>query len=268
MPDSLARVAALRRCIHRLAPPRPDSAPPLATGCDAIDARLGGGLARGTLHELLAPGRADAAAATGFAAMLAARAAGALVWLRVAAVRGLGPGGALHPPGLGDMGVDPGRLLLVGAPDPPALLRAAADVLRCPEVALAVIELWGAARLLDLTASRRLLLAAEGSGALGVLLRVDAPPAPSAATTRWAVGAAPSTALAANAPGPPALDLHLLRQRGGPAGFSWRVEWDRDRKALREPAPSGAVAALPERRPADGHGAPGRAIVQPLRHAA
>lgn len=251
MSDSLASVTLLRRRIDRLAPARPPCADRLGTGCAALDARLaGGGLAHGALHELIAPDRADATVARGLAAMLAARTAGPLVWLHVAAARRPGLGGALYPPGLREIGVDPARLLLVGAPDPPALLHAAGDVLRCPEVALAVIELWGPVRLLDLTASRRLALAAEGSGVLGLLLRVGVGPAPSAAATRWVVRAAASTPLPAHAPGLPALDLQLVRQRGGPAGVAWRVEWDRDRNVLCEPAPSGAVASLPERRPA------------------
>jgi protein ImuA len=103
---------------------------------------------------------------------------------------------------------------------------------------------------LDLTASRRLALAAEKSGVTLLLLRIDAQASPSAADTRWQVAAAPSQALEANAPGPVALDIELLRRRAGPAGMRWRVEWNRDACAFREPALSGAVVSLPSHRPA------------------
>src|SRR3546814_11674827 len=80
---------------------------------------------------------------------------------------------------------------------------------------------------LDLTASRRLALAAEKSGTTLLLLRTGADPVPSAAQTRWSVASAPSRAFAANAPGTPTFDITLLRQRSGPSGTSWRLEWNR-----------------------------------------
>ena len=73
---------------------------------------------------------------------------------------------------------------------------------------------------LDLTASRRLALAAEQSGVTLFLLRLEAQPVPSAADTRWTVGAAPSRSLEADAPGPPMFEIELLRRRAGPAGHA------------------------------------------------
>jgi protein ImuA len=104
--------------------------------------------------------------------------------------------------------------------------------------------------VLDLTASRRLALAAEQSGATLFLLRLGAEPAPSAADTRWAVSAAPSEALEANAPGAPTFDIELLRRRSGPSGMRWRLEWNRDRLAFIDPALPGAVVSLSTGRPA------------------
>ncbi|MCQ4189807.1 hypothetical protein NEI07_09400, partial [Methylocystis sp. NLS-7] len=83
--------------------------------------------------------------------------------------------------------------------------------------------------------------------------RVSASPAPSAAASRWLVRAAPSRALAANAPGSAAFAIFLLRQRGGAAGqeqHEWRVEWNRDRGAFEDrtfdaSSLSGPVASLP-----------------------
>src|SRR3546814_11738095 len=114
------------------------------------------------------------------------------------------------------------------------LLRAAAEIVRCDEVGVAVIELWRQPRPLDLTASRRLAVAAEASGVTALMLRIDAAPTPSAAHTRWQVAAAPSQPLEANAPGLPALDLTLLRQRGGAGGPPLCVDWGREGGGLAE----------------------------------
>src|SRR3546814_19012471 len=48
----------------------------------------------------------------------------------------------LHAPGLAELGIDPARLVLGVATDPLMLLRAAAEIVRCDEVGVAVIELW------------------------------------------------------------------------------------------------------------------------------
>jgi protein ImuA len=100
------------------------------------------------------------------------------------------------------------------------------------------------------TANRRLALATEKSGVSLFLLRIDAMPVPSAAETRWQVAAAPSRALPGQAPGLPTFDITLLRQRSGPSGLDWRLEWDRDQRKFREAAVSGAVVPVPARGPA------------------
>lgn len=246
------RISNLQSRIARIAPtPRVAAAARVSLGA-AIDARIGGGLARGRLHEIVAADAQDAAAAAGFAAMVARRVGGPLVWLRLAGGEGE-RGGGLYPPGLVEVGIDPANVLAVLAEDAEGLLRAAGDVARCAAVGVAVVELWRDPKRIDLTVGRRLMLAAEGSGTTPLLLRIATEPIPSAAQTRWGVRAAPSTPLAADAPGVPALTLELLRQRGGPAGFAWRVEWDRDvakfrtefGTEFRTPLP-GAVAAVPD----------------------
>jgi protein ImuA len=250
IPASASSLASLRRRIARLERQQPSHAiERIATGHAGIDAALGGGLARGRLHEIFAAEAGDAGAASGFAGVFArlAAPAGPVVWLREAEAQACAP---LHGPGLAELGLDPARLV-IGAPETPLdLLRAAADVARCPAVSIALIELWRQPRILDLTASRRLAVAAEHSGVTVLLLRIAARPGPSVAQTRWRVAAAPSTALEANAPGPPALDLELMRQRGGPEGLRWRVEWNRDTPGLTPAAPlPGAVVPLVEHRP-------------------
>jgi protein ImuA len=202
------------------------------------------------VHELFAAEADDGPSAAGLAAMLALRTVGRrapIFWLR--ADEAEQRGGALHAPGLVELGGDPDSLVLGQAPDTKALLRAAADAARCAGLGVLVVECWGKCPALDLTASRRLSLATEQSGVTLLMLRLEAEPVPSAADTRWGVIAAPSQALEANAPGPPMFEIELLRRRAGASGMRWRLEWDRDRLEFSEPALPGAVVPLPSRRP-------------------
>jgi protein ImuA len=202
LPETLQ--AAIRR-LER-SPARAVAAPvPLAPALDA--ALPGGGMARAALHEVFA---ADAGAATGFAALLAGRAGGHVLWVA--------PHGspAPYPPGLAVYGLDP-ETLLVAQPQARDLLWTVEEALRCP--ALGAVIFLGTAP--GLAAARRLQLAAEAGGGLGLLLRPDHPePPPSPAHTRWRVGALPT-------PGPrhtlgaPRWRLELFRARAGrPATWS------------------------------------------------
>lgn len=240
-------------------PLRPDSAPaprPTAAesavrgksvtfGLDSLDQRIGGGLMPSALHELFAASPGDGSAAAAFAVMLAVRACPLgrpVLWVREA--RCNRHRGHLYAAGLAELGFAPEALVLVDAPDTLTALRAGADIVKCGEVGALVIEPWGKAPLLDLTASRRLSMAAATSGVLTLLVRVDAEPAPSTAQTRWRVASAASAALAANAPGHPAFDIALLRHRGGVAGFEARVEWNRDTRRF-APLSGGALPLAP-----------------------
>lgn len=220
---------------------------------------LVGGPGRARVHEVYATEAEDAAAAGGFAMGVAAGLAGKsrpVLWLRSRPAARLG--GVVQAEGWRDLGGRPGKGLVSILPDTMALLRAAVEGLRCPALGAVVVEGWGSMRELDLTASRRLSLAAEKSGVPLLLLRIDAAPVPSAAQTRWQVAAAPSVALPGHAPGHPCFDVTLLRQRGGPSGQSWRLEWDRDRCQFREAPLSGAVVSVPVDRPAAAGGSRGR----------
>jgi protein ImuA len=243
---SLTLAALKRQLAATMAEPDVRAAGMFALGHEDMDRALGGGLPRGRVHEIHAAGEYDAASAAGFALILALSACPAdrpIFWVRQeAAERRLGH---VYPPGLVELGADPNRMIFVTAPDEKALLRAAADILRSPGVGAALIEPWGKAPALDLTASRRLALAAEKSGVTALLLRGPVPPVPSAATSRWGVRSAPSTLLETGSPGRPAFEVDLLRHRSGLSGLRWRVEWDRDRLSLCKQALSCAVAPLP-----------------------
>lgn len=243
----------------------------MAMGCHglgiaSLDAVLGGGLALGRVHEIYAAAPEDGPASVGFAMAVASLLTQgdavspqkAIMWLRGrAAAR---HGGILQAPGWAEMGGAPHHGLMGVVGDGIGLLRAAVDALRCPALGAVVVESWGALRELDLTASRRLTLAAEHSGVPLLLLRIDAQPVPSSAQTRWQVASAPSRALPGHAPGMPCFDITLLRQRSGPGGLGWRLEWDRDQRMFREASPSGAVVPVSERGqvPVEKHGSIGR----------
>jgi len=208
--DRPAVLAALRARIARLdrsgSRPEGDSLPL----CDAIDQRLpGGGLARAAVHEVLA---ADPGAAAGFCGLLLARARGTVLWIAAEP--------DAWPPGLARFGLSPADLVLVQVRRPLDALWAMEESLRCPGVAGALLMLSD----LDPTAVRRLQLAAETGGALGLLLRPDAADGgASAAHTRWRVGALAGTG-SAHGLGDPRWRLDLLRCRGGPprSGWMWR----------------------------------------------
>ena len=205
-------------------------------GAAAIDEAIGG-LSRAAVHEILAASGDDAAAAAGFALALSARAAPAapLCWIARDLV-GF-EAGRLHPPGLTGLGLDPGRVTLVGVRHAVDGLRAAEEATRCRAVGAVVLTAWGGAqddgrgedRAWNLTASRRLALAARASGATLFVLRLAAREVPSAVATRWRVAAHPSRPAPANAPGAPAFRVDLLRHAGPAMGGAWCVEWNRDR---------------------------------------
>src|SRR5258708_5777220 len=158
----------------------------LALGIAAIDDRLpGGGLPRIGIHEVIA-GRG---AGAGFAALLAGKlakesagesAGGPVLWVARHA--------ELYGPGLGRFGLAPERLVLVQAAHETEVLWVMEEALRSGALAAVVGEL----HALDLTAGRRLQLAAEAGGGTGLVLRpADTVAGAGAACSRWRVRAPP-----------------------------------------------------------------------------
>lgn len=241
MHESPLLLARLRESLQQLERRRSPSPSALfALGHDRIDAALNGGLARGRLHELFAD-EEDASSGAGVAALfsLLAGEGRPCLWLRTEAMQKRA--GKIHASGLAELGIDPASVLLVLAPDEAALLHAAAEAARCTGLGAVMVEGWGAMRGLDLTASRRLMLAAEASGVTLFLLRIAADPVPGAADTRWQVSTAPSIALEADAPSASLFQIELLRRRAGPPAGPWRMEWDRDRLCFRHPVDGRAM---------------------------
>jgi protein ImuA len=219
--------------------------------------RLAFGLSGGFLHEVFAAGPEHLTAASGFAAASARLAAEArpVIWIAPSVVEA--EAGRLHPSGLVELGIDPASIVLVRTRDVPGALRAADEAARCEGLGAVVMESWGDAAQLDLTATRRLSLGARRSRAAVILLHAKAP-APGASFTRWSVRAAPSRVLPANAPGPPAFTIALVKHRGGAPLMEWTAEWDRETVCFRERSADAAatdatlsrpVVSLPAHRP-------------------
>jgi len=181
----------------------------LPFGIKAIDERLPeGGLALGALHEVAGGGNSaiDGAAAALFAAGIAAR------------TRGRVTRQDMFAPAIALAGLAPDRVIYVEAGDEKAVLACFEEALRHHGLGASVAEVGR----LSMTASRRLHLAAESSGTIGLALRRWRRQAeaadfgqPTAATKRWRVSALPSTPMPAPGVGRARWRLELLRCRGG-----------------------------------------------------
>ncbi len=233
----------------------------LRFGVEAIDRHLPqGGLGPG-LHELAGVG-ADLEHATTPALLVAsllgrgASQAAQVIW--VTARRDL------FAPGLAVAGLAPGRLLVVEAGR--QVLASMEEAARYPGLAAVI----GEPDQLDLTASRRLLLAAESSGVPVLAIRRlhrAAPPgtaspldAPNAALTRWRISALPSRPADSFEAGPIEVGpfsltlgralwrLDLIRARGTTPA-SWTVEaFDETGRLAQLPvSPDRSVASAPGR---------------------
>ncbi|HEX9932575.1 MAG TPA: protein ImuA [Allosphingosinicella sp.] len=212
-----ARLAALRAEIAALAESARGGAlrECLPFGLEPIDRRLaGGGLAVAALHEIAgaAPGLGDDAAATLFAASIAARRAGEEGTILWALSRR-----DLFAPGLAAAGLAPARVLYAECRRDEEVLAVMEEGLRHGGLAAVV----GEAGRVSMTATRRLQLAAEEGGTTALMLKrwrkagEDPLALPSAAVTRWRLACAPSERLSVPGLARPRWRLALERQRGG-----------------------------------------------------
>lgn len=177
-----------------------------------------GGLATGALYEVAPARMSDLAAAGGFALGLAVRfaasAPGAIVW--VSDEFSAHENGAPYAPGLARHGLDPARVVFVRTAGGQDLLWALEEAARCKGNAAVLADLWGAARLFDLVAARRVTQAARTSGTPAILIH---PPssfrgamAQNGARMRFEVRSRPSVA--------PAQDLRPV-----PGAAHWGVRF-------------------------------------------
>ena len=220
---------------------------------------LPGAFTQGGLSEIVPARPRDAAAAAGFASVLALCAIAArgacAVW--IAEDMAAQEIGLPYAKGLEALGLDPARLVVARTRNAQETLWTMEEALK-RRVGAVVAESWIAPGAYGLAASRRLSLAAQRGGGLGLFLLLRAANQgerlASAARLRFEV-AAPSPPRAAPGCGPPlpgplGWRLRLLKARLGaacPSGLDtpeWReILFDPDRGALRH--------AFPQRLPAE-----------------
>ncbi|MDQ6868486.1 MAG: ImuA family protein [Pseudomonadota bacterium] len=185
----------------------------LPFGIKEVDRHLpGGGLALGALHEVAGGGNGaiDGAAAALFAAGIAARTRGRVLWCVIRQ--------DLFAPAFAQAGLLPDRVIYVEAGDEKVVLVCFEEGLRHGGLGAVVAEV----ALLSMTASRRLQLAAESSGAIGIAIRrwrrqTEAADfgQPTASVTRWRVSALPATPLPVPGVGRARWQVELIRCRAG-----------------------------------------------------
>ncbi|WP_297514860.1 protein imuA [uncultured Caulobacter sp.] len=223
-----ARLAALRGRIAAIEAGTRTPTPVLPFGDPAIDDCFpGGGLPLGGWHEVVGAGLEDetGAAPAVFAGLLlrslmaSGTRAGAVVWVARRS--------DLFAPGLTGLGVSTDRLIQVRARDEAETLSVLEDALATQGVAAAIAE----AEPPDLTAGRRLQLACEKRGGLGLVLHrrpygggKARAVSGSASFSRWRVAPAPGAPPPDDIGlGPPRWRVALERCRGGRPG-GWILE--------------------------------------------
>ena len=203
----------LRAAISRLEGHTRRKRATLPFGVPDIDQKLpDGGLTLGALHEVAGGGNyaLNAAAAARFAAGIAARTKGQVLWIVTAA--------DLFAPALQQAGLPASRVLFGEPGSDRDVLACFEEGLRHPGLGAVVAEVGR----LTMTASRRLQLAAENGGGIGLALRrwrrqTDAADfgQPTASTTRWRVSLLPSAPLPVPGVGDSRWLLELIRTRSG-----------------------------------------------------
>jgi protein ImuA len=205
-------------------------------GIDAIDGRLGaGGLRAGALHEATSRNVSlvDDAATTLFLAGIAAREAlgtGApVLWASCRT--------NLYAPALEQAGLPSANVIFAQPRDDAALLAVVEDAVRDGTPSAIVAEV----AKISMVATRRLQLVAADADIPVLLLRrprginQDVLAEPSAAWTRWRIGAVPSERLDVAGVGRARWAVECVRQRGG-EGFSLIVEGSDETGRLAVPA--------------------------------
>lgn len=203
----------LRAAISRIEGRATRSKTVLPFGIEVMDRRLpGGGLALGALHEVAGGGNGaiDGAASALFAAGVSARTKGKVLWCVTRP--------DLFAPAVAQAGLAADRVIYVEGGDDKTVLACMEEALRHGALGAVV----GEVAKLSMTASRRLQLAAEGTGSIGIALRrwrrqTEAMDfgQPTAAMTRWRVSVLPSSQLPVPGVGRARWLVELIRARAG-----------------------------------------------------
>ena len=203
-------------------------------GPPEVDGHLpGGGMIANALHEVLPNDPRDTPAATSFLGHLAARllnersgshrGGGVTVWIRPQGI--LREWGMPYGPGLGELGLNPARLLFIHPRSDQDTLWAIEEAVQAKGVGVVIGEV--ETRALNLTASRRIHLAAEKVGTPVLLARGHNCLGSTAALTRWQISARPSAPpeYSETGLGSRRWKADLSRAKGGRPG-NFELEWD------------------------------------------
>lgn len=215
----------------------------LPTGAEGLDTALGGGLPFAALVEIHSRQSRDAGAMAGFTLALAAlvqkRAAGGpLLW--VGAGEAFSEAGAPYMPGiLNRFGIAPEAMMFTRTRRLEDALWVAEAAASLTTLSVVLLEVRGASRRLDLTATRRLHHRTQAARRPLFLMRQAGAPEPTAAPVRLIVSAAASggretlAGRLAGSIGPPAFRVETSRSRTGiPATFM--LEWNAYERAFHE----------------------------------
>ena len=246
------RLDALRNAVAKIEQkPCGDEQKVLPLGLPKLQTHLpGAGLPVGVLHEVLARAYGDRPSAFGFvfallATALSSRSGPAIVVLTRKAVLDFG---RPYSQGLRQHGIEPERLVIVETRSDRDAHWALEEAVRsdaCPAMVVAAVT-----GDLNLTASRRLNLAAAAQGTPLAVIRLAGATGTSAAATRWNVSSAPAEADRFGSFGRDRWRARLERCRNGRPG-EWLIEWTHgshcfrlaEGMANRTPAASAAVCA-------------------------
>ncbi|MDG2044248.1 MAG: hypothetical protein P8J78_06530 [Maricaulis sp.] len=264
-PDGRPLLAALRRDINALDLPSLTRASKGRCASISANEMTSQGRSQGTdsgplslqsgLHEVRPAGYLDTPAALSFQTGLLARtlykqqALRPIIWVRPAGSQAH-DFGRPSPHALTRLGIAPEHILLVEAREMTDLLWAMEEGLQAG--ALVIGEIGRTARY-DLTASKRLHMAARARHGHALILRRHDDHQPSAAQTRWQVSAMespPAPWKGANGLpglGPPRYRAILERVRGGPPG-EFKIEWKNASLHVLQPAPLAHPAATQNQR--------------------
>ncbi|MEQ8785465.1 MAG: hypothetical protein RIC55_04170 [Pirellulaceae bacterium] len=254
-------VEALRQQVRRIEGQRrlEDDLGTLSSGAPPLDRLLpGGGFVRGQLIEWLGAEQADSAGL----AENAGQAMGAGLAIRAGQAEGAGPSGAgtlalltareasleggavvvmdrqrwFYPPAAAALGIDLESVIVIRAASEKDQLWALDQALRCPGVA----AVWAPLQRLDWRSFRRLQLAAESSGCLGLLLRsAKVRGQPSWSHLQLLVEPRPS-------PGPRRLRVEIVRGQAATMGpRAVELEIDDVTSRVREVSKSDETHSLP-----------------------
>ena len=227
--DAVARIDRRHAAFAPAARLQGDGDGLLRFGIEAMDGVFDDGFPLHALHEVRCSPTRDIGAASGFLAGLltaaSVRRPGRIAWIRDPACAV--DGGQLFPAGLAMFGLDPARLLMVRPADLKTALWAGDEAAKCKDLSAVVLQVKGNPARFDMTATRRLMLKAQGNGLFVAILRQGGEEEANGVATRWHVQARPS------APdpdletgiGPLRLGLVLERNRNGRTGH-WTIAWN------------------------------------------